>query len=139
MDFRNFQEFCGECELSSDKIVIKSNILKAISFVKENYKFDILKEITAVDLEDGIELIYKLFSTENGETLLISIKVNDSIESITTLFDSAKADEREIFDLFGVNFVGHEDLKRLYMPKDWKGHPLKKDYVNDDERLNWNE
>jgi hypothetical protein len=48
-------------------------------------------------------------------------------------------DEKEIFDLLGVNFIGNKELKRLYMPETWEGHPLKKDYQENDERLNWND
>ena len=61
------------------------------------------------------------------------------IESVSNIFDSAIADEKEIYDLFGINFIGNTELKRLYMPESWKGHPLKKDYVEDDERLRWND
>ena len=49
------------------------------------------------------------------------------------------ADENEIYDLFGINFKGNENLKRLYMPEDWQGFPLRKDYVQDDTRLCWND
>ena len=88
---------------------------------------------------DKIELIYNLFSVEEEEDLIISIKVENETESVTDLFGSAEADEKEIYDMFGVKFIGHEDLKRLYMPENWKGYPLRKDYVQDDSRLAWND
>ena len=65
--------------------------------------------------------------------------VVEETESVSKIFDSAVADEKEIYDLFGVKFVGNEELKRLYMPESWEGHPLRKDYVENDERLIWND
>ena len=70
---------------------------------------------------------------------MVSIIVIDEAESVTNIFDSAVADEKEIYDLFGIKFIGNSELKRLYMPETWEGHPLKKDYVANDERLDWNE
>jgi NADH:ubiquinone oxidoreductase subunit C len=107
--------------------------------LKNNYSFNILKSITAVDLGDKIELLYHLFSVEDEEDAVISIKVQNEAESVSDLFDSAKADENEIYDMFGVRFTGNEDLKRLYMSENWEGYPLRKDYVQDDTRLAWNE
>ena len=71
--------------------------------------------------------------------MFLAIVVQNEIESVTDLFKSAIADENEIFDLFGVKFIGNPDLKRLYMPEDWKGFPLRKDYIQDDTRLAWND
>lgn len=140
MNWLEFNNIFNDSELIGNKIVIKSQITKALDFVKNNYHFDILKEIIAVDNKDlGIELIYRLFSTENEEDVLISITVSKEVESVSSIFDSAIADEKEIYDLFGINFIGNPELKRLYMPESWKGHPLKKDYVENDERLNWND
>ena len=121
-------------------MLIKKDLAKTIAYVKDNYGFSMLKEITAVDcMEQGIELIYHLYSVENEEDLVLSITVNNEAESISHIFDSAIADENEIYDLFGVNFTGNKELKRLYMPESWKGHPLRKDYKEDDERLRWND
>ena len=58
--------------------------------------------------------------------------------SITEIFKSAHFDECEIFDMFGIEFLGNKNLKRLFMPKEWVGYPLRKDYVLDDSRLAWN-
>lgn len=139
MHFQEISDIFGNCDLVQDKIIIKSNLAKTIKFIKDNYAFDILKEIIAVDKkEDGIELLYRLYSTPNEEDMIISITVKGEAESISKIFDSATADEKEIYDLFGVKFIGNDELQRLYMPENWEGHPLKKDY-QDDERLNWNE
>ena len=81
----------------------------------------------------------RILVVDDEEDLFISIVVQDEAESITDIFESAKADENEIYDMFGIKFEGNEDLKRLYMPEDWKGFPLRKDYVQDDTRLAWND
>lgn len=129
-----------DCEIVGEKIVIKSDLAKTVEFIKNNYNFDILKEIIAVDnSERGIELIYRIFSIKNEEDILLSITVTDEAESISKIFDSAVADEKEIYDLFGIKFIGNEELERLYMPESWQGHPLRKDYNENDERLDWND
>ena len=140
MDFSEFQKVFQNIEIAGDKIVTKNGLTEILEFIKNNYNFDILKDITAVDKkENGIELIYRLFSLSDNENVLISTTVQDEAESVCTIFDSACADEKEIFDLFGVKFVGNNELKRLYMPESWQGHPLKKDYQENDERLRWND
>lgn len=140
MNWSEFKNIFNDCKLQGEKIVIHSNLLKTIEFVKNNYRFEILKEIIAVDNGDGTtELTYKLFSPGDSEEVLISINVQNEAESVSSIFESAIADEKEIFDLFGIRFNGNPELKRLYMPEDWKGHPLKKDYIENDERLKWNE
>ena len=140
MKIEELKNIFGDCELTPDKIILKSNLKKTLDFVKQNYGFDLLKEIIVVDnKENGIELTYHLYSTEDEEDVLIAINVKDEAESVSEIFDSAIADEKEIYDLFGVKFIGNEELKRLYMPENWEGHPLKKDYEEKDNRLNWNE
>lgn len=140
MDIQKLQEIFSKCELSGDKIIAESDIAKLLEFVKENYGFNMLKEITAVDLmEKGVELIYRLYSIEDEEEVLVSITVKDEAESVSEIFDSAVADEKEIYDLFGIKFTGNKEPERLYMPESWQGHPLRKDYEEKDERLNWNE
>lgn len=139
MIFDDINNLFANCEFRGEKIVIKTSLHEVIKFVKEKYHYNFLKEIIAVDCIDSVELIYHLYSIEDGEDLLISIFVKENAETITDLFKSAQADENEIFDLFGINFIGNENLKRLYMPESWQGHPLKKDYIQNDERLNWNE
>ena len=140
MNWKEFMRVFEDCELDGNKIIIKSQLHDVIKFVVENYTYDILKEIIAVDVQEGnTELIYHMYSTADEEDLFLSITVKDEAESIVDIFKSAQADENEIFDLFGVKFLGNENLKRLYMPEDWKGFPLRKDYVQYDTRLAWND
>lgn len=140
MNWSEFERIFNDCELVGNKIVIQSNLLGVIEFVLKEYPYDMLKEIIATDKgEEGVELTYHLYSVDDEEDLFISITVKDEIESVTGIFKSAEADENEIYDLFGIKFIGNENLKRLYMPEDWEGHPLRKDYKEDDKRLEWND
>ena len=140
MNIEELKNKFSNCEIIGEKIFVKSDLVQFIEFIKENYKFNVLKEIIAIDnKESGIELIYKLFSSENEEEVLVSTNVYQETESVSKVFDSAVADEKEIYDLMGIKFVGNDELKRLYMPESWEGNPLKKNYEEKDERLNWND
>lgn len=139
MNIDELRKFVDGCELEQNKICIKDKLYETIEFLKENYSLEMLKSVTAIDLGDEIELLYNLYSPEDEEDVIISIKVCNEADSIVDLFESAKADENEIYDMFGVRFTGNEDLKRLYMPENWEGYPLRKDYVQDDTRLAWND
>ena len=140
MNWTEFKNIFNEAEIVGEKLIIKSDLEKTLSFIKDNYHFDMLKSITAFDnKEAGIELLYNLYNIEDEEELLVSLTVQDEAESVSKIFDSAIADEKEIYDLFGVKFIGNDELKRLYMPESWEGHPLKKDYENKDVRLIWND
>lgn len=113
-----------------EKFVIdKKDLLPCLSFLKENQ--DMLLSITAVDLAEKIEVIYDLYSSQNNEHFLISVKVysdNPVIESVSKLFKSAAFDEREIFDLLGVEFDGNDNLKRLLLPDFFVGNPMLKSF-----------
>lgn len=138
MDTTKLKKMFEDCEITSNRIIVKSNLHKILDFIKRNYGFELLKEILAVDnQENGIELTYRLYSAYDEEDALITITVKDEAESVVDIFSSAMADEKEIYDLFGVKFIGNPELKRLYMPESWEGHPLKKDY--NESGLNWNE
>ena len=140
MNIIEFKDIFRDCEMTGSKILVKTSIAKVLDFVRKNYRYDMLKEIIATQLENGMfELTYRLFSIEDGEDVLISIIVGDEAESVSKIFDSAVADEKEIYDLFGIKFLGNDELKRLDMPESWEGHPLRKDYKESDERLSWNE
>ena len=138
MDIIKFQNIFDGVELLEDKIILKQDLHEAIKYIHENYSFKMLKDITAVEKRDGIvELTYHLYSVEDEEDLLISINVKDEAESIIDIFKSAIADENEIYDMFGIKFSGNDSLKRLYLPESWEGFPLRKDYIESDERLAW--
>jgi len=127
--------------------VDKSNLCELLSFLKNTpeFAFDRLNSIIAVDLGIEInqfELIYDLHSVEMGKMGRISVlidRTSPATTSVVDIFKSAYFDECEIFDLFGINFEKNPNLKRLMMPVGWQGYPLRKDYVQNDERLAWND
>ena len=96
--------------------------------------FSFLADITTVDrfpVEPRFEVNYHLLSLERRERLRLKVRVggNDpTVPSVTPVWPTANWHERENFDLFGIRFEGHPDLRRILMPDDWEGHPLRKDY-----------
>jgi len=97
-------------------------------------RFAVLADLTALDWfpsEPRFEVVYSLLSHERRERIRVKVKVNGAdpyLESVTALWAGASPFEREVFDLFGIRFQGHPDLRRILMPDDWEGHPLRKDY-----------
>lgn len=128
--------------INESKVVVNSELVQVLDYLKNTpeFDFDILTSIIAIDLTDKIELIYQLMSSETSETLSVSYYTdNYTAPTVTDIYKSANFDECEIFDLFGVEFIGNKNLKRLLMPENWVGHPLLKSYVQNDERLVWND
>ena len=139
MNYNDFKTYFADAEVTEDKVIIKDRLHDTIEFLATKMPFDMLKEITAVDSGNGeTEIIYHMYSDDGNEDLFVSTTVREEAETITDIFKSAIADENEIYDLFGIKFNGNENLKRIYMPEDWEGFPLRKDYVETDERLAWN-
>lgn len=107
--------------------------------LKQNrlFAFDMLLDHTAIDrIEEGkFELIYNLYSTEHAHYLMVSCLINRAspvISTVSDLWPIAHWQEREVFDLFGIMYDGHTDLRRLFLDDDWKGYPLRKDYSDPD-------
>jgi NADH-quinone oxidoreductase subunit C len=102
--------------------------------------FKYLSDITAVDLypnEPRFEVVYHLLSLETAERLRLKVRTsgdNPHVDSLVPVYPSANAFEREVFDLFGIQFTGHPYLRRILMPEDWEGHPLRKDYPTEGYR-----
>jgi NADH-quinone oxidoreductase subunit C len=96
--------------------------------------FNYLADITCVDWfpsEPRFEVIYHLLSISKKERVRLKVRLEGSspaLDSVTAVWPAANYFEREVFDLFGVRFAGHPYLRRLLMPEDWEGHPLRKDY-----------
>jgi NADH-quinone oxidoreductase subunit C len=109
-----------------------SELLDAIRHFHSVEQFDFLVDLTAVDYPKDpqrFELIYILYSFPRNERLRIKTRIaeNEAAPSITSVFKGADWLEREVFDMFGIRFEGHPDLKRILLPDDWQGHPLRKD------------
>ena len=96
--------------------------------------FNVLIDVTAVDrhpVEPRFEVVYHLLSLPRGERVRLKVRLSGDppvLDSVTSLWPAANWLEREVFDLFGIQFRGHPHLRRLLMPDDWQGHPLRKDY-----------
>jgi NADH-quinone oxidoreductase subunit C len=93
--------------------------------------FDYLFCVTAVDWRTHFTMVYHLTSTIYRHTLVIKVKLDHDhpvIPTVSDIWRTAEFHEREAFDLCGIEFTGHPDLRRLFMPDDWKGWPLRKDY-----------
>ena len=122
-----------------DEITIyveRSAIREACVLLKEDpaCPFNVFSDLTCVDWypsEPRFEVVYHLLSIANKERVRLKVKLNSSslaVESITSIWPGANYFEREVFDLFGIRFTGHPYLRRILMPEDWEGHPLRKDY-----------
>lgn len=124
------------------EVNIKSEqALEFFSFIKETpgLAFDYLSDVTAVDYEDkGFQIVYHLISlgldvSGVGRKLVVKIDIprdNPHTPTAVNVWPTANFFEREVYDMFGVVFDGHPDLRRILMPEYWSGHPLRKDYVD---------
>lgn len=94
--------------------------------------FDYLFCITGVDWKTHLTMVYHLSSTIHRHTIVVKAKIADrnnaAIESVYNIWATAELNEREAYDLFGINFTNHPDLRRLFLTDDWVGYPLRKDY-----------
>lgn len=108
-----------------------------LATLKTSHGFDMLVDITCVDyLEyegatDRFGVVYCLLNMETGKRLIVKTFVNDpdpSLPTVTTLWLGADWMEREVWDMFGITFTGHHDLRRILMPDEFSAHPLRKDY-----------
>ncbi|MEO5970361.1 MAG: NADH-quinone oxidoreductase subunit C [Bdellovibrionia bacterium] len=114
--------------------VKKDAILQVLVFLKDTsgFSYDFLADITATDeeIEPRFEVVYNLFSTQHLWRIRIKVRVGESEEVPTavSVWKGANWPEREIYDMFGVKFKGHPNLRRILMDQRWVGHPLRKDY-----------
>lgn len=116
-------------------IIKKENLLAICNFLKNDseFQFNFLSDIAGVDYfpqKPRFEVVYHLYSIPKKHRLRLKIKLEDSetAPSVTSIWKTADWAEREAYDMFGIIFENHPDLKRIYMPDDWEGFPLRKDY-----------
>lgn len=116
-------------------ILPPQRLVAAAKALKEDYGFDMLMDLTAVDYwpqaVPRFHVVYQLYSY--GKNLQLRVRVPlegnaPTVDTVETLYPNANWFEREVFDLFGIRFNGHSDMRRIIMPYDWQGHPLRKDY-----------
>jgi NADH-quinone oxidoreductase subunit C len=125
-------EFRGETTV----VVPRQHLLRTAEYLamEPSLGFSFLSDITTVDqfpLEPRFEINYHLVSLERKDRIRLKVKLagNDPVvHSVIPVWPGANWHERENFDLFGIQFEGHPDLRRILMPDDWEGHPLRKDY-----------
>jgi NADH-quinone oxidoreductase subunit C len=124
------REFRGEVTVT----VGKQDIVAICRFLRDSLQYNLLTDVTAVDYlgqDPRFMVVYNLYSIPNKDRLRVKAPVTEQdcvIDTVSTLWNSANWLERETYDLFGINFVGHPDLRRILMTDDWVGHPLRKDY-----------
>lgn len=123
--------YAGEVTL----ILGREHLLEAFQVLRDQFKFDMLIDETAVDYwpdqAPRFHVVYQLYSMANNVLLRVRVYLDGNaphIETIESLYPNANWKERELWDMFGIHFDGHSDLRRVIMPHDWQGHPLRKDY-----------
>jgi NADH-quinone oxidoreductase subunit C len=114
--------------------VARENLIEACRILRDEYSFGVLTDETAVDYwrrkEPRFEINYQLHNRSENLRIFLRTRVPEDdpvLPSLVDVYPNANWYEREIWDLFGIRFEGHPDLRRLLLPKDWEGHPLRKD------------
>lgn len=124
-------------ELGPDYIldfeVAREQYLELVRFLKEDKELgmDLLLQVTAVDWQDHFDVLVHLLSTSSGQKIFLRCSIEEkqpAIETISSIFPGAEWHEREVYDLFGITFTGHPDLRRIFLNNDFPGHPLRKDF-----------
>jgi NADH-quinone oxidoreductase subunit C len=116
--------------------IARASIREACTLLRDEPEcpFNYCSDVTSVDwypTEPRFEVIYHLLSIPNKERVRLKVRLDGNspvIESVTSVWPGANYFEREVFDLFGIRFTGHPYLRRILMPEDWEGYPLRKDY-----------
>lgn len=117
------------CVVKRERIVDVCRFLKT----EPGLELDFLEDLTALDWpkKNLIEVVYHLVSITHGHTFKLKVEAEraaPTVATVSVVWKGANWFEREVFDLFGVTFTGHPDLRRIMLPDDWNGHPLRKDY-----------
>lgn len=123
--------FRNEASLLVDRHLLRAicNFLKTDPELRMNYLVDVLGS-DYLPASPRFEVVYHLYSIVNKHRVRLKIRLNDgeTAPSVSDIWSAANWPEREVFDMFGIAFEGHPNLKRIYLAEDWEGHPLRKDY-----------
>ena len=118
----------------------RTAIVDVCRFLRDDkdLKFEVLSDLTALDWpkEEIIQVVYHLFTYTHRQQIVLKVDLprdNPTIATVEGIWKVANWFEREVYDLFGVIFEGHSDLRRIMLPEDWVGYPLRKDYVEQEE------
>lgn len=124
-------DLCGDTGL----LLAPGQIVAAARLLRDAYGFDMLADMTASDywpeVKPRFHVVYNFSSLPHTLRLALRVPVDDDDPQVPTMegvYPCANWFEREIWDMFGIRFAGHSDLRRLLMPRDWEGHPLRKDF-----------
>jgi len=135
-------EFLGQLSIRIER----SRIVEVCDALKRDAEtpFNYLSDLTCVHYPDQreapFEVVYNLYSIPSNERVRLKVSVNgEGVESVTSVWPAADWLEREVYDLFGVMFLNHPDLRRILLPPDWEGHPLRKDYPLEFVENRWTE
>lgn len=131
------QQFTSNIIDSNEGYIMVNNeaLYDVISYFKDSpdYDLQLVNHITAVDYLDYFEVVYQITSLKHNHSLVIKTRCygreNPSVPSITGLYAAADPQEREIYDLMGIRFEGHPNLKRIFLWEGFEGHPQRKDYL----------
>ena len=135
---KKLAEACADSVILADKdsIVIESKSLHQVAeYLKNNTEFDFnyLANLTSVDYMDYFEVVYNLISLNHNHSLTLKTRCYDRenpvVPSVVNLWRTADYQEREIYDLMGITFSGHPNMKRLFLWEGFEGHPLRRDYL----------
>ena len=103
--------------------------------LNQEFSFDYLFCLTCIDWKTHLMMVYHLLSKSHRHNIVVKAKIEDTtnpeIETVSGLWKTANFHEREVFDLFGVKFSNHPDLRRILLSDDWDGYPLRKNYVDE--------
>ena len=117
-------------------VVVQANhLIEVTTFLRDSpgVSFDTCSDVTAVDWpprDQRFDVVYSLYSTQYRHRVRVKVRAaeNEPVPSVSEVWPAANWLEREVYDMFGVNFIGHPDRRRLLMPDEWQGHPQRKDY-----------
>jgi len=112
-----------------------THLLDVAAALRDEFDYPMLESITAVDYwpeqSPRFHLVYHIYSMKENQTICLRVPVDGNSPVVPTLevvYPNANWHEREVWDMFGIRFEGHGDLRRILMPQDWQGHPQRKDY-----------
>jgi NADH-quinone oxidoreductase subunit C len=135
------ESYINEMDAHIPTLVVKADNWAALAPILKNHEelqLEYLRNLSGVDRETHMECVYYLINLTNKQNYAIKVTTdrdNAIIPSVTPVWATAEWNEREVFDLLGIQFPGHPNMKRIMLTDDWVGHPLRKDYVQIDSEV----